>query len=125
MLNVYPPSGCGVSPLRGGGDRPSPVGASGARGGGGRERSAGSSGTGPAGGRPDAGTRAGREEEAAARRWNAAFSGQRDFAREWRIARGGVSRRSLLPTPGPLSRRFLGAFRTALGSLKRSEELVP
>lgn len=129
-----PRPGCEVSAVCSSGldpgkEGPSPVGASGAR----------SLGPAPRQGRrrpgaqpPLLGDRSGGRVDGhrhggpgAARRWNAVFLGKRDFAPEWRIVWGGVSHRPLLPNPGPPSRRFLGAFRTALGSLKSSKELLP
>lgn len=119
-----PPRGCEVSAVGRGGNR-QPVSQGGrpvtcwglgsARrgGGGGWERSPGRSGT--VRGRERG--RGRRTETREARRWNALFSRRGDFAREWRIVWGGVSHR-LLPRPGSPSRRFLRAFRPALGSLK-------
>lgn len=112
--------GCGVAAVGGRGHRPC-----GSRAGeritcwGLRERAARgwpghsprSSGARPAGGRTDGRTRGrARGGTPEARRWNAVFPGERDFVPEWRVVWGGVSHRSLLPTPGPPSRRFLGAF---------------
>lgn len=66
----------------------------------------------PAGGRADAGTQAPRD--GAARRWNAVFSGGRDFAPEWRTVRGGVSH-GPLPAPRPPPR---APFQALSGSLQ-------
>lgn len=114
--------------LGAGSGSPSPVGASGARGAGraqGRGRGSGSGRLGErslpppssgtvrrAGGRADAGTQAPRD--GAARRWNAVFSGGRDFAPEWRTVRGGVSH-GPLPAPRPPPR---APFQALSGSLQ-------
>lgn len=61
-----------------------------------------SSGTSRAGGLTDGRTRGRRHGgTGAARRWNAVFSGERDFAPEWRIVWGGVSHGPLPPPPQP------------------------
>lgn len=69
---------------------------------------------GQSGGRAGARTRGrrhgGPEGRGAARRWNAVFSGERDFAPEWRIVWGGVSHGPLLPTRRAPFQALSGSF---------------